>query len=420
MTGSIFSHIKEAFFSKPAVGVCDDTERVSLENPFAKWLPYIAYDSGTKEYANTDDSHGFIWECIPPSLEEEKSYEALSGILKAGLPEGSVVQFIRYSSGGEDTAFTLEQTDGSTTYKKPHEQRSRLFVAVNIPDPEKSGTKATCDLNELHSAIYRALQSARMLPYPCPPYPNDHSTGLVNFLRGFFNGRNCDPGELPYNDLMPINKQIIYTDTKVRKSFTEVQIGARHCRCLTPNSFPRRVNPMQTHELFNGGFAGESNPGLTKTPFLYTFNIIFLPQGKRRVSSMDVGNNTSRVRVLPIMWVLDKDEHDLGESVSRVKDMFESKGFIMQEENRLLHPLFVCSMPFGMFSEKSAIEELGRDQMISEAVATLLLPIYSVSAGRHELPVAKNNDETANEHVEPLEFQMAQQETGDAIAEGDK
>ena len=98
------------------------------------------------------------------------------------------------------------------------------------------------------------------------------------------------------------------------------------------------------------------------------------------------------------MWVWDKDETKVGESVSRVKRMFEQQGYIMQEDKGILPVLFLSSLPFGLYDEKRNIDSLERDQIAPADSVNLLLPIQADFAGGGQACAASFRKERAGDH----------------------
>ena len=61
---------------------------------FSHYLPWITYDPETKVYGCADDSAGFIFECSPLAFAGAQTMETLEGIIRLGVPSGSIIQFI--------------------------------------------------------------------------------------------------------------------------------------------------------------------------------------------------------------------------------------------------------------------------------------------------------------------------------------
>ena len=242
-----------------------------------------------------------MWECVPVSFSGEKSYNALNGIFRAGLPDGSIVQFILYADKNiepvleaykklktRDNAVVREATEALSQYFSEGKNGLdsvagiplrifRLFVAVKVPTEQKSKSKEKYSLKDIYSNIEEVLRGAQLFPQPCPPYPTEYSVGLIDWLRKLFNDREFPGNRVPYDETVPISKQIILAETDIEKNFSEIKIGEKHLRCITPKSYPREVHPMQSNEIFGGVYGVESDGDQIKTSFLYALNIIFHP-----------------------------------------------------------------------------------------------------------------------------------------------
>lgn len=423
---SILSHVKKKIFGNNGGLSHDELAEMTRRNRFSTYLPYTAYDKVDKRYVNNDDTYGMLWECSPVSFAGEKSYNTLQGIFRAGLPDGSIVQFILYADKDIKpyirafqnlktresqivrrateafTKYLLEGVEGMESTAGIPLRIFRLFVAVKIPSEQKSKSKEKFNLKDIYSNIEEVLRGAQLCPQHLPP------EGLIDWLRKFMNDRDFENG-VTYDDTVPISEQIILAETDIEKTFSDIRVGQKIMRCVTPKSFPREVYPIQTNEIFGGVFGVESDGDQIKTPFLYTLNIVFHPlkakihtkcnlvlsqQGvgsfaptlmrkkeeyMRTVDKLEKGEKY--VRIIPIMWVWGKDQNHVGESVSRVKRMWESAGYIMQEDKGILPILFLSSLPFGLYDEKNNIDTLERDTIAPSDSVTTLLPIQADFAG---------------------------------------
>jgi len=74
-----------------------ELRRMTRRNRLSDYLPYMAYDPEKSAYINTDQTIGFIWECVPLVYAGKETFEMLGGIFTLGLPAGSVVQFMLYA-----------------------------------------------------------------------------------------------------------------------------------------------------------------------------------------------------------------------------------------------------------------------------------------------------------------------------------
>ena len=154
--------------------------KMTERDRFSSYLPYIAYDPVTHIYHNADGSRGLIWECVPLWFAGEATARTLTGLFRAGIPEGSVVQFILYAdpyikpimdrfaglhatedpllkrSMEEYTKFILGGTEGLDNLSGIPVRNFRLFVTLNIPE------NADVKFEELKASVYDILVGARL------------------------------------------------------------------------------------------------------------------------------------------------------------------------------------------------------------------------------------------------------------------
>src|ERR1700690_638524 len=178
-------------------------------------------------------------------------------------------------------------------------------------------------------------------------------------MRRLLNDREFEDCEA-YDETIPIRKQMLMAETVSQKRMSELKIGEKYFRCITPKSLPREGDPLQTNELFSGIWGVVSDADQIRTPFLYTLNIIyhnvknklhgkcnfvlnqkavgsFAPSLMRKQTEYldavdEIEKGTLYVKVMPIFWTWSKDANKSGESISRVKRVWESRGYVMQED----------------------------------------------------------------------------------------
>jgi conjugal transfer ATP-binding protein TraC len=87
--------LKNLFAGKTEDATIIDLKELTARDRFSSYLPWVSYDEDTKTYHNSDDTVGFIWECVPLAFAGDKTSFILEGLFRTGLPFGSVLQFIR-------------------------------------------------------------------------------------------------------------------------------------------------------------------------------------------------------------------------------------------------------------------------------------------------------------------------------------
>jgi len=421
----MFTAVLETVFGKDR-GLSHAELKTSAErNPFSNYLPYIAYDEETKVYVNHDQTIGFIWECTPLCFAGEKSLDTLIGIFRAGLPVGSIVQFSLFADPyikdyvdsykilkkrrdpivqrmtEEFSRFISEGVNGVENCAGIPIRTFRLFVSVKVPLPKKEG-EVTFSQKDTYSNLFEVLHGAMLHPRPLSP------NRLIDLLRRILNDREFD--DCPaYDDTRPIAEQIIMADTVIHKSMSELKVGEKYFRCITPKTFPREGDPLQTNELFGGIWGVITDADQIRAPFLYTLNIIFhnvksklhakcnlvlqqkafgsfapslMRKQKEYMEAVDeIERGVQFVKIIPLFWTWGKDSKKVAESISRVKRIWESKAYVMQEDKGILPILFISALPFGLIDQDRNIDTLQRDFIFSSQVVPTLLPIQSDFSG---------------------------------------
>lgn len=401
------------------------------KNPFSKYLNYSTYDHNLGIYINNDCSLGMLWECSPLTFASAKTVTTLEGVFRAGLPKGSVMQFILYADQHIDPM--LRRYSQCRTLQDPIVEAStekivdfiskgrhgisacadipvrnfRVFVAVTIPgraddvpDPKDfADQEKTITLQDMQRQITETLKAARLNPSNMPP------ERLIEWQRRLFNSY---PAGYPennidvYSDLVPLNKQIINANTVIKKDGDSFQIGEHYYCCATPKTIPTPVDPLQTNALFGGIKGLISDMDQIKTGFLYCFIIVFekgleteihgkcnlvlqqksvgslspLLQKKQEeyLSAVDaIDHGVKFVRIIPVLWVFGKNSTQVRESCTRARRMWEDNGYVMQQEDAILVALFLSSLPFGL--RPGIVKDLERDFVAPVTAITPLLPV---------------------------------------------
>jgi conjugal transfer ATP-binding protein TraC len=401
------------------------TERSRLSD----YLPWDDYDEQSRRYyIPADKMSGFAWECLPVCFAGEKTVQTLEGIFRAGLPFGSIVQFILYSdkfidpflngferlrvrknplverSTAEICRFLKRGTEGLDSIAGIPVRNYRLFVTLKMPDP-KDGQAV--NFHDIYSHYTEVLNGADLHPKPLSPQE------LVDWMARFFNDREF-PGAaaVPYDETKPIAKQVLLSETITGEEWEHMKVGGKYFRCVTPRAFPKPktgVYPMQTNRLFGGVMGVVDDQNQVKTPYLYTLNIVFHNlKNKLRMKSSVVMNQQAAgsfvrplarkkdefaeisdlvesgetfVRVIPILWTWSESPTLVRDSVSRIKRLWESQGYTMQEDRGVIKPLFLAALPFGLYDIENNIENLERDFPTPADRVPVILPVQADFAG---------------------------------------
>jgi len=396
--------------------------KMTERDKFSSYLPYIAYDPVTHVYHNADGSRGLLWECVPLWFAGEATARTLTGLFRAGIPEGSVMQFILYAdpyikpimdrfaslhatedpllkrSMEEYTKFILGGTEGLDNFSGIPVRNFRLFVSMNIPE------NADVKFEELKASVYDILVGARLFPQRLDP------NELVRTLYRIFNDRF--PEHLAYDEKKEIREQVISGETVITNEMSCLKLGSRVCRTITPKTLPAESS-LLTANIITGDIWGvQSDNNQIKSPFLITYNVIFenlktkigarasvvmqqqaigsfVPSVVRRkeefmwaVDEMEKGE--SFFRIIPIVVMFGKNEEDARDSTVRVKRIWEDRGFVMQEDRGIIPILFLSSLPFGLYNTGDNVKMLDRDFIVPTETLAEMLPVQADFQGSGE------------------------------------
>jgi len=426
---------KKVLFGDGSVQTWSDFIKTTERSRLSDYIPLDVYDDEYKMFINDDKTFGFMWECRPLAFASESTMQSLEGIFRAGLPFGSIIQFMLYAdpyidaildsykklkvrdnallkrSAEEYTSFLKKGSKGLANIAGIPLRNYRLFVTVKMPIP-----KATTDLKTIgdhidfkskYSQINESLGGAQLFPEPVS------AQGVLDLLARFFNDREFEGQTvIPYDHARPIAKQVIFSETVSEDLWNSFTVGKKIFRCVTPKVFPqptKGVFPMQTNFLFGGIMGHIDDDNQIKTPFLYTLNIVFhdmagrlgtkaslvmnqqaagtfvrpLARKKEEMSEISdlIMSNTTFVRLIPIMWTWSDSENKTLDAVSRIKRCWEQNGYKMQEDKGILKPLFLSALPFGLLDLEKNIDNLERDFITPADRVAPVLPVQADFAG---------------------------------------
>lgn len=387
-------------------------EKDIKRDKFSDYLPYLAYDPESYAFINNNNSHSYIWECVPLIFSGKNVASSISGLIRQDLPEGTVMQFILYadpnitpileshlqtkvrhdplanSTTQKTMEFLIEGTKGLPQLMGMPVRNYRLFFTIKCPK--------SLSAEQLFS-IQEFLTGAKIHPEQMDV------NQFLSLMRGilndeFENSHVHDPN-------IPLRKQIIKAETEiVEKPKSHIKVGSRYFKCITPKNVCRDIDLMKTNKLF-GGFMGKENDAeQITTPFIYTLNIVLddvraaihakstivLNQKGAGTLSAILGKKQEEyawaiegmerdiyVRIIPTMWLFSDNEKNLNQSVSRAKRLWENEGFIMQEEKIIQKILFYMALPFGFNYSKRNLEVIDRDFFIQGEALSVFVPIQA-------------------------------------------
>jgi conjugal transfer ATP-binding protein TraC len=300
----------------------------------------------------------------------------------------------------------------------------RLFVALTIPGDAQGipdpalfyEEKKLSPLKNIQSHVHKSLRTANLSPVHMGP------KALLEWLRRLLNHY---PEDYPdknfgaYSDEFPLRKQIINGDTVIKDEGDHIVVGHREGKelvgdryffCTTPKVIPKEVDSLQTNNLFGGVWGVRSDQEQYQTDFLYTLNIIKDPTLKGRIhtkcnlllNQQAVGSlspslkrkqeeflaatdaiegGETFVRIIPILWVWDRDRDKARDSIVQVRKTWENKGYVMQEDHFVAKILFILAFPFCVYLKARMVENLERDFVAPLAAVTPIMPVQGDFSG---------------------------------------
>jgi len=415
--------IKNLLFGSRGGLTHDMLQRLTARNKFSDYLPYLAYDNETSVYLNVDDTFGCLWECTPLVYAGTSTFDVLQGLFTTAIPEKSILQFILYADPHVDTILDefealrqrqsplVEQATanvvdffkdgarhGVSNFQGIPIRNFRLFVALKLPNTRE------LNLLDIRDTVYEVLKGAYLNPRNVSP------GDLVFFLSRLLND---NPTEKPrYNDRRPLRKQIVLSETPINAKWDRMEIGSRYFRCLSPKVMPDQVDEFTFNHMSGDIWGVASDTNQIRQPFIIVTNIIFeslraklhtkcnfvlqqqavgsfatplrRKQEEYTWAAGEVEKGTSFVRIMPLVWTIGDSEQEVRESVARIKRIWESRGFTMQEDKGIVKVLFLSSLPFGLYNVKSNVGDIDRDFICDAKAAVYCLPVQSDFGGGQE------------------------------------
>lgn len=426
MIGTAIQGFRDFFLGTEGGITYGDLGKLTQRSRFSPYLPWRTYNPSDQTFTTVEKSTGLIWECVPVNFAGEKTINALHGLFRAGLPDRSIIQFTLYADNyiepylkaykslktrpdqlNEEVTdafcnFLRNGTKGLKNVAGIPVRVFRLFVSVKIPKPIANNPDSHYNILDVRTNIKETLRTAQLNPEPVT------AEQLKDWACRFMNDR--DFGDyIPFDEATDINEQIILADTLIKDKKEFLQIGDRVFRCITPKQFPPEMDPMKTNNLFGGIWGARDDGDQIRTPFLYTWNI-FLDKGIKKelerkcsfvlgqkgfgslsmqlsrkqdeylwaTDSMRTG--TTIVRCIPLMWTWGS-ETETRESISRIKTIWENKGFIMQKDKGVLPQMFLSALPLGLVEDDKNLDNLERDFYLDENSTCVCTPVQADFCG---------------------------------------
>jgi conjugal transfer ATP-binding protein TraC len=390
-----------------------DIAKQSTRDKLSDFLPWLFADDDLR-YLNMDNTEGYIWECIPLafSFPSIKKFESL---LKAPIPEKTVIQFMLYADPNVSPILDRYRANkhmGSPLVQLNVEQYTKhiengnkgLKALYGIPTRDFRlfvTIKNEHELSEEMVAIFEeGLKSAGLAPRRMPP------TRLIQWMRNYFNNPYVKQPNT-YDSNVPIRKQVIDADTVCDFTTAPAKIGDTYFRCMTPKIPCGRIDSLKANSLLGGHKGIEDDQNQIACPFLYTMTIIvddkshkeeitsrstttmmqkaggsFAKKLSKRIEEYShalekMDNQEKYYKVIPTLWLLSHDRDELNEMSARARRLWEEADFVMQTETRLARILFISSLPFGFYHIDDNIDRIDRHFYFSSKEIARLLPVQT-------------------------------------------
>ena len=149
-----------------------DLRTLIEKHPFSKYLNYSTYDHNLGIYINSDCGLGMLWECAPLTFASAKTITTLEGVFRAGLPKGSVMQFILYADPHIDPM--LQRYSQCRVLKDPIVQASTQKIIAFISKGRR-GLGACADIPVRNFRLFVAVTIQRL----CQPGENGLPAGYA-------------------------------------------------------------------------------------------------------------------------------------------------------------------------------------------------------------------------------------------------
>ncbi|MGD9209423.1 MAG: TraC family protein [Desulfobacteraceae bacterium] len=404
--------------------VCEkDILKQIQRNRFSKYIPMRAYDPDQHCYFNVDGTIGFLWELYPVAYASASLYDNLESILNS-MPKKGVFQVILYSDDDIDpildrylaireqdyadlcarTAYLFKTASksGFVNMSGIPARNFRCFAAIKVPYDEDMAD----ELKFLRDSVYEALRGGNLAPAYCEPEQLCHWMQRLLLSEDDLPG----PGVFKYNDQHYINQQILTGGATINVNFDHLTIGDKIVKVHTIKEYPREsLNNLTINQVLGGIMGATDDSNQYNFPFLVSMNIIkddlsYKIQGKTNLSMIqekkgasaghkndrqselfwitrEMDRGTTFVRVIPTIISFNKDLKSASENSARIKRMWESAGFILNNDRGILSILFLLSLPYGFYYTKTILDFLERDRIMPAKSAARLLPIQGDFTG---------------------------------------
>jgi hypothetical protein len=259
-----------------------------------------------------------------------------------------------------------------------------FIVSVKLTVDNKIEVQEAIDIRDL---VFNELKKMKLNPQPQTPQ------GFIDFSRKLISGSD---EKKAYNDKKPIKKQCIPKETKIELNWNELKFNERVLNCLTLRMVPDGVESASVQGLIESFFDFFNAPEKQSASSFYTLNIVFNQNPAKPESEISKKikkfapnflmpgqtENERKLTVLPSFWLISGSESESISNLKNLKQTMEQKGFATHEEKEILTPLFIVSMPLGLYLAQNAFKSLNRGFFLAWDQAVKFFPLLVTKNGK--------------------------------------
>lgn len=365
--------------------------------PFSELLPYLAYND-EKNLFLLDNGVGFTFECSPIPFAGSETATILRGLFESNFPQDASIQFLLFGSRRispllDAYVVSRENVHGDSIYTEFTKQRRdfllagtekslfkgfnlkvrnfRLLISMSFPcakTPEGFEQKIQ-EVFQYKQSVLQILNTAHLNPKNMGPEQ------LVCTLSEILNPSHSLDDALHYDPKIPVKDQIVYADTVIEVEKDHMVIDGKYCKSFTIKQYPEKW------DISSGiNFCGDlfKNARQISAPFLLVLNCQYPDVAKEQANIARKSMMASYQAIGPLanyfpQQVLKKQNFDAftltfengetpffaylnlftftdslkeaNEVAGVCNSLYRSLGFITQEDNYIMLPLFLQSLP---------------------------------------------------------------------------
>ncbi len=409
-------------------------------------LPYRFFDEEEGVFIN-DGSVGFVIEASPLVGADDSVIDTLQGIFSDAIPQGCTIQFMSWASpkiSGLIKEWQSVRNNVGGIYKTMAQKRVDFFkdshrkslfdtspftlkdfqlvisVSISYPKSDKvsPGHKSLKsmglgrhieNLTSFRQKLIRSLETAGMSSRELSP------KSLINLLDEIVNfNESSKSSNIDYDNLMPINKQIVAPDNNLRVGIDQVSLFSDDksrkvdVRCFSVRNYPSSWAQWQCRDLI-----GDYMQDLRRMeyPFITSFSVTLPDNEKSLVSKAKQKSfNATRVadsemsKFLPEMKTAAKEwqfvcsklndgqrilktiyqiaifapPHKINEAESSLKSIYRTNGWDIVRDKYINIQSFLALLPFtqsaGLYQD---LEKLNRTKTMVSWTCANLAPLQA-------------------------------------------